>query len=195
MIPAHTLSDLTVKRFMAAMFNGDYTAIPNWDELFTAYIDLSGTSNAQQYQIMVKVHNLQTRLSAIESFINFQKAFFLEFDQPFEPALGDVRRFGHTINWNPSDPEQFLAQLQRMNTKERRNVAELDSAMKELSAIQKTGTVKVTANSRQDFIKQLNALNKAGYTIDRETTDMETLALMIKDYYDEIELNSQKPKS
>ena len=181
------LSDITVNTFMRCLFKKDYTGVDDWEELYTSYIDMSGLGDTMQYSLMVTIHNLQVRLSAINAFLDLQEKFFIAFDFPFEPAFKDVERFGHRITWDPAYPQQFLDQLQRMENKEKRNVVELDEQMLELKELKETSIYKQKANNRADFIKMLNTLGKEGYRIDREKTDMETLALMIKQHSEDID--------
>lgn len=185
------LSDITVNTFMRCLFKKDYTGVDSWEELYTSYIDMSGLGDTIQYSLMVTIHNLQVRLSAITAFLEFQKKFFIAFDFPFEQAFKDVQRFGHRVTWDPAYPKIFLEQLQKIEQKEKRNVVELDVQMKELKELKETGKYKEKVNDRADFIRMLNNLEKDGYRIGRDKTDMETLAIMIKQHSEDIQaLNS-----
>lgn len=180
------LSDISVRKFMACLFNKDYSDVENWDTLYLEYIDLSGIGENRELALMTNIHNLQVRLAHITSFIEFQKLFYLEFNQPYVKAFDDLRKYNHKLNWDPSNREEFLNQLKRVEAKEKRNVAELDVLIKELTDIKKGApVVKEDHNSRADFIRMLNSLNKEGYSIDKDKTDMEELSLMIKQQNEE----------
>lgn len=207
---------------MAALFNGDKTDIHDWDNLFISYIDLSGMAQSRQKDLMTAIHNIETRLSCIDSFISVQKQCLNIAGVPLQkyvsqrtiidelgecgPAGGllsietkevspfdDIKRYGHRLIWNPKDPQGFIMQLDRIESKEKRRVAELNKLHKELSDLSKSKTVKEDKDARQEFIRMLNTLSKEqGYAIDRETTDMETFCLMIKQNQEDSEAMMSK---
>jgi hypothetical protein len=191
--PAHiTLSSITIARFMRALFHGEKDDLPNWDELYTQYIDMSGMGKSRQYSLMVQVHNLTTRLRTIAAFISLQDGYMAEFGEPMQSynspsgpvnVFDDVRKYGHRLTWPATD---WHEQLKRMDLKERRNVAELDKADAELKEIEATGRVKESSSTRADFIRMLTMLNKDGYTINKEADDMETLCIMIDTHNEDV---------
>lgn len=186
-----TLSDITVRVFMRCLFNKDYEGVDDWERLYTEYIDLSGMGETRQLELVVAIHNLQTRISFISGFIEFQKTWLLQFGEPFEQGFEDVRKFGYKLHWEAGYPTQFVDQLQKMETKEKRNIAQLDAEMKELDEFTKTGKHKQKASDRADFVRMLNTLGKEGYKIDRDKTDMEELSLMIRQHSEDIEALNQ----
>lgn len=174
---------------MAAMFNQQYEGvggIANWEIVFTEYIDLSGIGETTQFELLTNIHNVQLRIAKITGLIELEKKFFMAFDEPFIPAFDDFRKLGHRLSWDVGNPEQFIQQLERVESNEKQYRAELDEYMQELKELQTQG-VKVDSNSRQSFVKTLNRLGKHGYKIDKDTTDMEELSLMIKEYQEEID--------
>lgn len=188
--------ECSVNVFMECLFHGKMDNLHggNFDDIFTEYIDLSGVGKTKEYALLSAIHNTQTRITFIQTMVAVQREFFIHFSMPFVNAFDDFRKYGHRLTWNQAEPEKFFTQLKLVDTKEKKNVAELDKLMKEYADLQKDG-VKQDADGRKDFVRQLNALNRAGYTIDRDKTDMETLALMILDYNEEVAaMNDAKNK-
>lgn len=193
-----TCSDIVLRAFMLAMFNQKYEAvggIDNWDAVYTEYIDLSGIGETQEFNLLTNIHNVQHRITQVQGYLDIQKKFFATFNEPFEPALKDLRKFGHRLTWDIGNPKQFIQQLEMCEVKEKTYVAQLDSYMKELTDLKKEGVKKITTNGRVDFVKQMNRLGKDGYKIDKDKTDMEEYSLMIREYNEELQqriLESQK---
>lgn len=187
----YTLADITVKRFMEAMYEGKKEGIDNWEELFTLYVDTSGIGNMRQLALLTTIHNLEIRLFIIDTFISLQTEAFNTFGEPYEPAFIIVKKYGHRILWNAAEPDQFEIRLNQIAAKEKRKVSELNKVRKEFDDLQKTGIVKEDKDSRKDFIRLLNRISEK-VKVDRERDDMETISLMIKDYLEEIEAINQK---
>lgn len=187
--------DCSIKIFMECLFHGRRELLNggNFEEIFTEYVDLSGIGETQEYNLMNGIHNIQTRMVFIESMIEFHKRFLKEFNMPYVDGFKDLRKYGHRLTWDPEHPQIFVQQLQMMEIKEKKNQAELDKMIKELNALKKDG-VKPDKNGRVNFVRQLNNLGKAGYDINRETTDMEALALMIKDHGEEVMAEALKKR-
>ncbi len=176
-----TLAEITVRKFMAALFNKQRDGIDDWDGLYLSYIDLSGIGETHELSLMTAIHNLQVRLAHVNSYIDFQRKFFSEFFMPYEKSFPDMHKYNIRFTWNPMDPEGFIRQMKVAETNEKRNIAELDLLEKELRDIKKGApAVKEDHNSRANFIRMLNSLNKAGYKIDKDLTDMEEVCLMIR---------------
>lgn len=192
-----TCSDITIKDFMLAMFNQQYDGVgglDNWDTVYTEYIDLSGIGETQVFALLTNIHNIQHRITQVQGYLDIQKKFFAAFGEPFEPALKDLRKFGHRLTWDIGNPKQFIQQLEMCEVKEKTQVAQLDGFMKELGALKKDGP-KVTVDGKKDFVKQMNRLGKAGYRFEKDKTDMYEYSLMIKEYDEELQqriLESQK---
>lgn len=167
---------------MACLFDKDETGLEggDWEKLFTEYVDISGIGETIEFDLLLSIHNIQVRMTFIASMVELQKRFFKEFNMPFLKAFEDFKKYGHRISWDASDPGKFITELQRIEVRERRFQSELDVKVKELKKLKKDG-VQPNTDGRKDFVRQLNNLGKVGYKIDRDKTDMEELALMIKD--------------
>lgn len=178
------LCDITVRVFMRCLFNKDYTDVPNWEELYTKYIDTAGFTEEGQLGLFVAQHNLSVRLKHITDWLTLQQSVYGLTSKPHLKTLPDMAQYGHRVTWNPDEPEKYLAQLIKVEVKEKRNYAELKRVEKEIEDYEKTKDPK-TVNARNNFVIMLNVLRKDGNPIDKDKTDMEELALMIKQHRDD----------
>ena len=175
-------SECSIRLFMTCLFGKNTEGLNggDFDKIFTEYIDLSGIGETKEYDLLWSIHNIQSRVTFIAAMIDLQKKFFKEFDMPFVNAFDDFRSYGHRLKWNQEKPEEFLNQLRMIEVREKKFQAELDAKVVELQKLKKEG-VTADSNGRADFVRQLNSLGKAGFRIDKDKTDMEELALMIRD--------------
>ena len=178
-----TLADITVRRFMQALFNKDLTDLPNWEELYTSYIDLSGLGQEGQLGLYVGIHNLEVRLSFMTTWLETQAGIFKATGIIYTPGFENVHRYGH----RPVDnAETFETQLNRIEAKEKTYVSHLRKLRKELEQMQKAEKPE-TVNARNQFVTMLNVIGKSQqYAINKDTTDMEELCLMIKQHGDDV---------
>lgn len=183
--PITKCSECNIRLFMECLYDKDTTGLNGGDfeAIFTEYIDLSGIGETREFDLLTQMHNIQTRMIFISNMLHIQRRFFLEFSIPFVDAFKDLYKFGHYLKWDPENPVDFLKQLERVEIIEKKSQAELDKVEKDLKTLKKDGVKSSSEmNGRIEFVRQLNALNKEGYKIDRDKTDMEELALMIRDY-------------
>lgn len=188
-----TLADITVKRFMRAMFHKEITDIPNWNELYLEFIDLSGIGMTRELELLREVTNLEIRLSKIDSFLTFQRGWYAATGEPCLKLINNIK--GHRLTWNPSEPGMFIVQLNRIEAKEKRNRVELANKQNDLEKLKKGETTVDEENSRRLFKDRINSLNRAGYQINQNETDMESFCLMIKRHNEEIEQLAQQNKA
>ena len=182
------LSDITVRVFMQCLFNKNYEGVgEEWADIYTQYIDKSGLGETRQLELVISIHNLQTRLSFITGWLEFQKNWVIQFGEPFIKGFDDIKQFGHRLIWEAGYPMQFLERLKLIESKEKRNYVEMEIQMRELETLVKTGKYKEKINERDEFVRMLNVLGKDGYKIDRDKTDMEELALMVRAHGEDIE--------
>lgn len=175
-------SECSVRIFMMCMYDHDYSQLEGGDfeKIFTEYIDLSGIGETKELELMVAIHNIQTRITYIDAQVNIQKNFLHNFGMPFVNAFDDFRKYNHRLSWDPENPDQFVTQLQRVVVIEKKFHAELDTKVAELKKLKNDG-VQPNSNGRRDFVRRLNNLGKEGYQIDKDKTNMEEVALMIRD--------------
>lgn len=173
------ISDISVRVFMRCLFSKDYTDVPNWDEIYTQYIDLSGLSKEGHLGLLIAKHNLEVRLKHITDWLELQQKVFKLIGKPHLPALDDLFKYAHRVTWNPDEPQKFADKLLQIDGYEKRNYVELKLIKKEIDNLEKVQNHK-TVNARNEFVIMLNVLRKNGNQIDKDKTDMEELSLMIK---------------
>jgi hypothetical protein len=184
-----TLSDISIRVFMRCLFNKDYTGVDNWDDIYVKYIDESGICKNGLLEIDVAIHNLTARLTHITGWLEFQAKVFNQTGKPYEPLFADIHKYGH----RPT-VENFEEQLNRIEAKEKKNVSQLKRMNKEKEALQKVAEPG-TVNARNSFLTMLNVISKEqGYKIDKDTTDMEELCVMIKDHNEQARRMEQENK-
>lgn len=175
-----TLSEVTIRVFMKCLFNKDYEGIggvENWEDIYIQYIDTMGICNNGLLEIEVGIHNLEARLMHITGWLEFQSEVFKRTGHPYEPAFADIQKYGH----KPT-VDDFEAQLTRIESKEKKNISHLNRMRKEKEALQKIAQPE-TVNARNSFLTMLNIISKSqGYKIDKDTTDMEELCIMVRDH-------------
>lgn len=173
-----SFSTCTINEMIGYMFDGKQH--PNWDAIYLEYVDVSGIGITQEYELLLGIHNLQTRLNAIPKYVQIQVACWHNFKELSEPVSQKLARYGYKI---PTDnPLQYL---ERVLPKEKRFLHDLKSKESQLVKVresQKNGSEGKQA--RREFIRLLNHLGTK-YRIDRDKTTCEELALMVKDMNDE----------
>jgi len=181
-----TLAEINIRTFMRCLFNKDFTGVDNWEELYTMYIDQSGICNNGQLEIEVAIHNLEARLHHISGWLELQWKILKITGQPYEPLFADVHRYGH----KPT-VDDFENQLIRIEAKEKKNISQINRLRKDRESIKQVAQPD-TVNARNSFLTMLNVLSKnQGYRIDKETTDMEELCVMIRDHNEQAKKQEQ----
>jgi hypothetical protein len=181
------LSDITVGQFRKYLQTGDTQGLSGWEDLFLMFIDKSGIGQTQEYELMMAIHNLNVRMVSVNAFIDLQKVWFLNFEEAFEPAFKDLAKFGIKITYDPAEPRKFIQRLELIESSEKRNVAEIDSLTKELQDLRSKG-VKNSGKFVDLLLRLIVTLNKEGYRIEKDVTDMEEFALMIKQHNEAMNL-------
>ncbi|MDP4264929.1 MAG: hypothetical protein Q8941_20540 [Bacteroidota bacterium] len=192
-------SDCSVRLFMRALFEDDRSQIDNFDAIWTEWVDLSGVSETREKDLLTAIHNIHVRQLVIPEMIQLQLEHLRIFKQPYfedpdnpENYFKFFRKYGHRLSWNDEAAKyaveetinDFINQLKRVDTKERQFVPELAGLEKELKELKKEG-VKIDGNGRKEFIKLLNDVGKYRRNdIDRDKTDVETFAIMVRDFFD-----------
>lgn len=175
---------------MRCLFEDDHEGVENFDAIWTEYIDISGIAESRDKDLLVAIHNVDVRLFVVPEMIVFQKKFFAEWERehgsgmPYIDGFWFFKKHGHRLKWNEDDPGNFFQQLEFVEIKERKFIAERDDLRKQQKLLHTKG-VAIDGNGRREFIKLLNAVGKYRRNdIDRDKTDMETYAYMIKDYFE-----------
>lgn len=160
-----------------------------WDVIYTEYVDMSGAADTKECYLVKSIHNINCRLAFISEQIQLQIDCFNEFQQPFAESLKRLKEYGHRITFN-GDGEDFKRQLQRVELREAKKIAERDGHMKELNQLRKEGmkSDNIKEDDRKSFIRLLNAISKhQGYGIDKEKTMADEFALMVKSHKEHYE--------
>lgn len=182
--------DITINQFIKAWFKGDRTVMdePTFQTVYTEYIDTAALYETDEFNQVTYIHYLNNRVNSIKIAIRLQKEFINNFDIPFINDLAFFKKFGHIVYWN-NDKERFLETLDKVENKEKRYISELEKAIKNLkdTRLKKNKGERTVAETRAGFIKTLISLGKIGYKIDRDSTTVEELALMIKQQTEENE--------
>lgn len=180
-----TLADINIRTFMRCLFNHDYTGVPNWEELYTLYVDLSGIAKEGELGMMTAIHNLNIRLVEITGWLEYQQKYFSLTGFPDIDNLDNLRKYGHRVT---ADLKTFEQQLLQVEGKEKKNISQMNKLNKELAALQAIKQPE-TVNARNSFLTMLNVLGKSqGYAINKDSTDMEELSVMIKEHNEQARL-------
>lgn len=196
-------ADCTVKQFEECRFREKYSVLvlegdPADEELkaafeliYAQYTDLSGLFITREFELSAYIESLEKRVNTVAKFIELQKAFIHEFGRPFKPAFHLVKRYGHSLYWNHDSPdlENFMSKLEKIPLKEARYRVELDAKKKELFDLERKRAKGEHAplETKSQFVTMINRLRQARNVIERNSTTVEELALMIKDARDQQE--------
>jgi hypothetical protein len=176
-------SECSLRVFMKCLFEDDQSDVDNFELIWSEYVDLSGLCENREKEILVSIHNIKVRQSVIPALIKFQLDYIERFKEPYLEAFWIFKKYGHQVIWN-SDAEELARQLERVRLKELQYESQLDMIERELQDLKKEG-VKIDGNGRKEFIRLLNDVGKYRRNdIDRDRTDVETFAIMVRDYLD-----------
>lgn len=196
-------ADCSPRQFMQCAFEGKYKALlieseaseedlkTAFEYIYAEYADYSGLFQSQEFDIVSYINSLDTRIQFMKRFIELQRKFLVNFDVPYMPGLPMVKKYGHNLYWdfNRPDREAFLQLLVKIEGRESKYQAMVDKKVSELIALRKKKQTREHSilESRKDFVTTLNRLGQAGFQIDKDRSNMEEVALMIKDRREEIE--------
>ncbi len=201
-------ADCNIKAFIACLFDEDYHVLTiagtpeeadlqkAFQDIYVEYLDLSGTAKSQELGLLKAIQRLHIRIKTIESCVFMQRVAIKMMDEPFTPGFALLSKYGHRLYWNNERPdkESILQKLVEIEAKEQRYTHELDRKVKELEALKQNNTRDTPADpdrnkksERKAFISLMNNLQKHGFPIDKDKTTVEEFALMIRDYFDEVQ--------
>lgn len=173
-----SFSTCTINDMMGYMFDGK--THPKWDEIYLEYIDASGIGITQEFDLLLAIHNLQTRLNAIPRYVQIQIACLHNFGELSSTITQKLAKYGYKIPAN--DPLTYLSNISVKEKRFEHDLKSKEAQLEKVRASQKTGSEGKQA--RREFIRMLNHLGTK-YRIDRDKTTCEELALMVKDTNDE----------
>lgn len=196
-------SECTVKQYIRAKFEGklrvllidgeatDEELARAFDTIETQYVDISKLFETREFEMSAYIDSVGKRVGTVQRFIELQTRFSDEFDMPFLPQLNMLKKYGHTLVWNPEEPDidYFKKRLSTIENKERKYKSVLSQKVNELVEFKKKIIAKDYSllENRQQFISMLNRLQQAKFVIDKNETSMEEIGLMIRDYRDQQE--------
>jgi hypothetical protein len=180
--------DISIKTFIKAWFNEDRSELTKeqFDEVYNEYINTAKLFESEQFAKVSYLHYVNNRINSISIAIDLQRKFLKTFDVPFEENLKFFMKFGHRLIFK--DKESFLQVLNRIELKEKKYISIAENTLKEIisNKSKKSKGEFTLKQSRESFLSMLNSLGKIGYKIDKDTTTVEELALMIKQQSEEV---------
>jgi hypothetical protein len=192
------IEEITIESFMKAWFKDDYSELSkeNFEIAYTEYIDVSGLSITQEFDLIANIYYLTNRLNVINLAVDLHKSFLEHFDTPYpyEDGYQSLEEYGHYLLWM-GDKEQHLQELDRILSSEGVTQAELNGAKKQLEDFRKqasNGEKPDIKQTREQFLRMITSLQKLGYNIRRKETYVEELALIISQQREEVS-NGRKP--
>jgi hypothetical protein len=196
-------SECTVKQFIQCAFEGktkvlllsgeasDLQLHQAFELIYAEYTDLSGLYQNREFEMSAYIDSLDKRVHTIERFLELQRLFVLEFGMPCVAYFPIVKKYGHNLHWNFDNPQidLFERKLAQIEAKEKKYRTILHTKIGELLELKKKQAKKefTLLESRKEFIASLNRLQQAKFVIDKNSTTVEELGLMIRDYRDQAE--------
>lgn len=199
-----TYEDCTIENFMSCWFSKDYSNVSEQEFkiIYAQYLDASGLFLTEDFERISLIRHLNQRLNYVKLFIKLQRNYIIEFDKPFlRPDEFETlkQEYGYVLVWR-EDLVDFENQLKRIESKEIKHNSFLEGKIKELNDSRKDVDKEIKIEndeeklkkSRISFIRMLNSLGKIGFKLDRKTTFVEELALMIRQQIEDSEEQSNR---
>lgn len=186
-----------VEDFMNAWFLKDYSKLSEADFkiVYSEYQDTSGLFLTEDFEKQSYIQHLSQRINYVKIFVRLQRDFIKDFKMPFIRDFKNIQeRYGYVLKWN-EDLEDFEKQLKKVESREIKHESSLEESIKNLNEsrsqnqkqeIPEEDEVKLK-KTRISFLRMLNSLGKIGFKLDRKTTYVEELSLMIKQQMEENE--------
>lgn len=182
--------DVTIKDFSDAWFREKYDKLSkeDFDICYSEYIDAAGMFATEEFDLVSGIHYLTNRINTIKTWVSLQKQSVFLLGEPFLDEIDFLSRYGHHIVWN-NDIEDFNKQLDRIILRDSRYQVDLEQKYKKLDELRSKSNHKILdkKQERELFIRMLNSLSKIGFSINKNETTVEELALMLKAQFEENE--------
>lgn len=173
----------TIRQFENAMFKDDRSVMDDeeYNIVYNEYIDTAKLYETEEFQKVSYITYLNGRINTMKLAIRLQREFYNNFQEPYQPGFKKIKEKGYSLYWNRNNPEEFIKQLDRIETSEKRYISEVENCVKQLIDFRakrntKEQPVKI---KRELWIRNINTLNKLGYKIDRDKETVEDLSIMI----------------
>jgi hypothetical protein len=190
-------ADCTVQMFMDCCYRNKYQCLliegtatdeelkAVFELIYAQWIDESGLYQSAEYEKYAYISSLETRNFTIERFVMTQKEFINQFGLPYIPGFEIVKKYGHKLFYNPESPDidLFLKKLDQVYSKESRYRQELktkSSELVEMRAKKKNNEHSLLQN-RKSFISMITKLQQNGYVVEKKSTVMEEVSVMLVD--------------
>lgn len=199
-------ADCNIKQFKKCSFEEKYKVLlidgeasdedlrNAFEYIYAEYVDLSELFISQEFEMVAYINSLDNRIQFMRRWIELQRKFIFNFKCPYIKSFFMVKKYGHNVYYDWDQPEQkrndaFLQKLAKMELGEKKNDLMVAKKVDELMALRKKKVAKIHTilESRKSFISMLNRLRQAHFVIEDDKTSVEDLALMIKDYRDQVE--------
>jgi len=172
---------------MNAWFNQEFEEISkeDFDIVYAEYIDVSGLYLSKEFELVAYIAYLKNRIFILKTLIATQRMCIDTFHKPYIEGIELFSTFGYKVEWD-GDEKKFLAKMDKMSSVLRSKSTELrhkEFEYEQLKAAKKEKAPEI--QSRHEFIRMLNSFSKYGFSVDKNKTTVEELALMIKQIQDE----------
>lgn len=198
MIIISQASECTIKQFIKCAFEAKYRGLlvegeasdeelqQAFESIYAQHVDLSGLYQTREFEMSAYINSLDNRIHTIDRFIELQLLFIVEFDIPFIAEFGIIKKYGYNLYWNPEFPDipGFKRKLDQIKNKETKYKSTLKNKINELVELRRKQVKKehTLLESRKGFLTTVNRLQQAKFVIDKNTTTVEELDLMILDH-------------
>jgi hypothetical protein len=175
---------VVIESFILAWFNKDYEKLSkeHFETVYAEYIDLAGLYQTKEFELVTYINYLKNRIYVLRAIVSSQKMHYEVIKTPYMEGLEFVKEeFGFVYEWTGNE-QSFYSFLRKIENAARTKSTELrrkEFEFNELVEAKMEGNVS-KVQSRHEFIRMLNSLNKQGYKIERDKTTIEELALVIK---------------
>lgn len=193
----NSAEDCSIKKFMDCCYGEKYKVLlidgeakegelkAAFELIYTQFIDLAELYQTMEFDLYGYITNLDRRIDTIKKFVALQREFINQFNVPFAPGFGIVKRYGHSLYWDLNHPDlpAFIRAMDKMQAKEAKYTIIRDKKVSELIEMRKKKVNKEhnILQSRKEFIMMLNRLQQNKFVIDKEKTSIEDLAVMVCD--------------
>lgn len=190
-------SECNLTQFMSCAFDNDFTVLiisgkPSpkqlaeaFENIITEYYDISGIDkDMEEIEILRRLKYLELRNQAVSAAIFAQRQAVLspEIGEPFTEYFSIFSNNGYAPKWT-GDKQAFLKQLDSFERSEASYHKEYEEVKKELEDYYKSEAAKnKPMNSRKNFIRMVNNIERLGNRIDFNNISLERFAVMVSDY-------------
>ncbi len=196
-----TASDCSINNYIACKYKQKYhvlnksAAAENIDgtEMLAALIeafenidieftDLCGV-HVEEIDMMRRIFEQECRIDAVKVYLYAMEEHIKVFGEPSFKAIEYLEQHRYVLLWD-GDINRFNKRIKSIRGKEAQHIIRLNLLKKELDEFRKRQSELPTAENgtQKQFISYINHLQKHGFQINYETTNMYQLGVMWSDY-------------